>query len=53
MSKSAHFRGWSRVDEEVTKGVPDHKETMDFGMEEKAEPERVKKDSWMCMRGPN
>ncbi len=41
------------MDEEVTKGVPDHKETMDFGMEEKAEPERVKKDSWMCMRGPN
>ena len=51
LSNSAHFRGYSCIDEEITKGIPDHKETIDFGMEEKAEPERL--EPWMAMRGPN
>ena len=45
------MRGWTAIDEEITKGNPDHKETLDMGMEEKAETDR--KEKWMCMRGPN
>ena len=51
MSKSPHYRGYTAKDEEITKGKPDHKETLDLAMEEKAEPERA--EPWMVMRGPN
>ena len=33
LSKSDHFRGYTLKGEEITKGVPDHKETLDLGME--------------------
>ena len=39
------------MDEEVTNGVPDHKETFDFGMEEPFEEDN--KHAWTVMRGPN
>jgi isopenicillin N synthase-like dioxygenase len=51
MNNSPHMRGWSAVDEEITLGKPDHKETLDMGMEEKAELNP--KEKWMKMRGPN
>ena len=51
LSQSPHYRGYTLIDEEVTKGIPDHKETLDLAMEEKAEPERL--EDWMVMRGPN
>ena len=51
LEKSPHFRGYTLIDEEVTKGIPDHKETLDLAMEEKAEPKNSA--PWMVMRGPN
>ena len=51
LEKSPHYRGYTLIDEEITKGIPDHKETLDFAMEEEAEPGRA--ESWMVMRGPN
>lgn len=35
----------------MTNGIPDHKETVDFGMEEEFEPEC--REPWKVMRGPN
>ena len=51
LSKSPHYRGYTFVNEEWTKGVPDHKETLDFGMEN--EPETERDEPWMALRGPN
>ena len=51
LEKSPHYRGYTLIDEEITKGIPDHKETLDFAMEEAAEPGRT--EPWMVMRGPN
>jgi len=36
LSKSPHYRGYTAMDEEVTSGVPDHKETLDFAVHEEA-----------------
>lgn len=33
ISKSLHFRGWSKLNEEVTKNIPDYKESYDFGID--------------------
>ena len=52
LSKSSHFRGWSSVNEEVTLGVPDYKETFDFGLEERVDTFRSIQP-WRTMRGPN
>lgn len=55
LSKSPHFRGWSGLNEEVTLGVPDYKETFDFGIDESplavapVNPDQ----GWRNMRGPN
>ena len=51
LEKSPHYRGYTLIDEEITQGIPDHKETLDFAMEESAEPDRP--EAWMVMRGPN
>ena len=51
LEKSPHYRGYTLIDEEITKGIPDHKETLDFGMENKSELGRS--EPWMVMRGPN
>jgi len=58
LSKSPHFRGWSALNEEVTLGVPDFKETFDFGYDETPlAPEEAQKcrgdHAWKNMRGPN
>jgi isopenicillin N synthase-like dioxygenase len=34
LSKSPHYRGYTAMDEEITQGVPDHKETLDFATHE-------------------
>jgi isopenicillin N synthase-like dioxygenase len=50
ISKSSSFRGWSAVDEEVTLGIPDHKETIDFGIDE---PFQDNASGYRVLRGPN
>eukprot|EP00602_Paraphysomonas_sp_CaronLab_P006446 CAMPEP_0185032736 /NCGR_PEP_ID=MMETSP1103-20130426/21063_1 /TAXON_ID=36769 /ORGANISM="Paraphysomonas bandaiensis, Strain Caron Lab Isolate" /LENGTH=255 /DNA_ID=CAMNT_0027568731 /DNA_START=258 /DNA_END=1028 /DNA_ORIENTATION=+ len=49
LSKSQHFRGWSSVNEEFTLGMPDFKETFDFGLDETATDTK----GWKSLRGPN
>ena len=51
MSNSPHYRGYSQLGEEITKGIPDHKETLDLGVQEKAELGHP--EPWMVLRGPN
>lgn len=36
LDSSPHYRGYSRIGQEETKGVPDFKEVLDFGLEAKA-----------------
>ena len=50
LSLSRHFRGYSILDEEETKGTPDHKETLDLGLE--SPPSRSEIDHH-TLRGPN
>jgi isopenicillin N synthase-like dioxygenase len=50
ISKSSSFRGWSAVDEEITLGIPDHKETIDFGFDE---PFQENATGYHVLRGPN
>ena len=50
LSLSRHFRGYSILDEEETKGTPDHKETLDLGLE--SPPSRSEIDHH-ALRGPN
>ena len=50
ISRSPHYRGYSILDEEETRGTPDHKETLDLGME--ASPLPAGPD-YHILQGPN
>ena len=50
LSLSRHFRGYSVLDEEETQGTPDHKETLDLGLEY---PPSNSETDYHTLRGPN
>lgn len=53
MMKSPHFRGYSRAGEELTRGLPDWREQMDFGTEQAAQPRDPSLPAWTRLQGPN
>ena len=50
MRHSPHYRGYSVLDEEETRGAPDHKETLDLGLEARPLPEGP---DYHILQGPN
>ena len=50
ISRSPHYRGYSVLDEEETGGAPDHKETLDLGLETKPLPPGP---DYHILQGPN
>jgi len=53
IAASPHFRGYTPVGGELTKGAPDRREQLDVGAEEPAEPTRPDDPAWRRLRGPN
>lgn len=52
LSLSPHFRGYGKLMEEMTQGKPDFKESMDFGLEQRARKLEVTKP-YLKLQGPN
>ena len=50
LSHSPHYRGYSVLDEEETQGFPDHKETLDLGLEAPLLDSEV---DYHVLQGPN
>ncbi len=53
IAASPHFRGYTPVHGEITRGVPDRREQLDLGAEERAEPVSADDPAWRKLRGPN
>src|SRR5277367_3612991 len=53
MIHSPHFRGYTRVASEHTRGVPDWREQIDIGAERAALPRAAGSPPWTRLRGPN
>jgi len=53
IAKSPHFRGYTVLGGEVTKGVRDWREQLDIGPEETAAALRGDDAAWLRLRGPN
>ena len=53
IAASPHFRGYTPVGGELTKGVPDRREQLDIGPEEPAEAWSPSDPPWRRLRGPN
>jgi len=53
MIKSPHFRGYSRVAWERTRGTPDWREQIDIGAERPALPRSSDLPPWTRLQGPN
>lgn len=52
ISKSPHFRGYGKLNQEMTLGLPDFKETYDLGLEQPARPLLPGK-AYLKLQGPN
>jgi isopenicillin N synthase-like dioxygenase len=50
---SPHFRGWTRVDGEITAGTIDHREQLDIGPEREAIEDTAGLPGWARLVGPN
>jgi isopenicillin N synthase-like dioxygenase len=50
---SPHFRGWTRVDGEITAGRIDHREQLDIGPERTAVADTTGLPAWSRLIGPN
>jgi isopenicillin N synthase-like dioxygenase len=50
---SPHFRGYTVLGDERTKGISDWREQLDIGLEEPAEPIAPGDPPWRRLRGPN
>jgi isopenicillin N synthase-like dioxygenase len=50
---SPHFRGWTRVDGEITAGRIDHREQLDIGPEREALADTDGLPAWSRLIGPN
>ncbi|HEX7236136.1 MAG TPA: 2-oxoglutarate and iron-dependent oxygenase domain-containing protein [Gammaproteobacteria bacterium] len=53
IANSPHFRGYTVLGGEVTKGVNDWREQLDVGPEERAAVVRRGDPAWLRLRGPN
>ncbi len=53
IAKSPHFRGYTVLGDEITKGKRDWREQLDAGAEEPAAAVRPGDPSWLRLRGPN
>jgi isopenicillin N synthase-like dioxygenase len=53
IARSPHFRGYTVLGGETTKGVSDWREQLDVGPEEPAETLRPGDPAWRRLRGPN
>jgi isopenicillin N synthase-like dioxygenase len=53
IANSAHFRGYTVLGDERTKGISDWREQLDVGPEEPAEPVEPGDPAWRRLRGPN
>jgi isopenicillin N synthase-like dioxygenase len=53
IANSAHFRGYTGLGSEITKGVRDWREQLDVGPEERAHALRPGDPPWLRLRGPN
>lgn len=53
IASSPHFRGYTAVGGEITKGAPDRREQLDVGPEELPEPVTASDPAWKRLRGPN
>ena len=53
IARSPHFRGYTRLGGEITKGKRDWREQLDLGPEEEAEPVADGDPAWRRLRGPN
>jgi len=53
IAASPHFRGYTPVGGELTKGRPDRREQLDVGAEEPAEQTAADDPPWRRLRGPN
>ncbi|HEX6995490.1 MAG TPA: 2-oxoglutarate and iron-dependent oxygenase domain-containing protein [Gammaproteobacteria bacterium] len=53
IAASPHFRGYTPIGGELTKGRPDRREQLDVGAEELAEPTAPGDPAWRRLRGPN
>jgi len=53
IAKSPHFRGYTVLGDEITKGKRDWREQLDAGAEEPAAAVRPGDPAWLRLRGPN
>jgi isopenicillin N synthase-like dioxygenase len=53
IAKSPHFRGYTVLGDEITRGKRDWREQLDAGAEEPAAVVRPGDPSWLRLRGPN
>ena len=53
IANSPHFRGYTVLGDERTKGVSDWREQIDVGPEEPAVPVKPGDPAWLRLRGPN
>lgn len=53
MENSKHFRGYTAVDEETTRGKADHREQIDIGAELEVDPLVNSNELWRNLQGPN
>jgi isopenicillin N synthase-like dioxygenase len=53
IANSPHFRGYTVLGDERTKGLSDWREQLDIGLEEPAEPVDPGDPPWRRLRGPN
>ena len=53
IAKSPHFRGYTVLGDEITRGKRDWREQLDAGAEEPAAAIRPGDPSWLRLRGPN
>ena len=53
IAKSPHFRGYTLLGDEITRGKRDWREQLDAGAEEPAAAIRAGDPSWLRLRGPN
>jgi isopenicillin N synthase-like dioxygenase len=53
IAHSPHFRGYTELGDELTKGVRDWREQLDLGPEEPTHEVRAGDPAWLRLRGPN
>jgi isopenicillin N synthase-like dioxygenase len=53
MIKSPHFRGYTRAGRELTRGLPDWREQVDFDAERDAVPSAAGQPAWLRLTGRN